>query len=80
MKLWEFHPALVHFPLALLIGGMALDMFAACRKREAMARFAAGMLVWGVAAGWIAGVAGVVAWFTAPSTDETFPLMVWHPL
>ncbi|HVR85698.1 MAG TPA: DUF2231 domain-containing protein [Planctomycetota bacterium] len=80
MKAWEFHPALVHFPVAFLLGAVALDLFARWKKREALARAATWLLVWGAGAGWLASMAGLVAWKTAPRVYEVNPLMVTHPL
>jgi uncharacterized membrane protein len=77
MKPWELHPALVHFPIAFLVGGLALDYAAAWKKRDAWLRPAAGLLVWGVITGWLAALAGLLAWYTLRN-DEGMNL--WHPV
>src|SRR5437870_1754658 len=45
---WEIHPAVVHFPVALLLCAVALDLFAWWRKRSGYMRPIAGLLVAGV--------------------------------
>jgi uncharacterized membrane protein len=76
---WEIHPMLVHFPIAFLLGGVALDLYAGWRGREDLARTATGLLI----AGWLTGVAaalaGVWTFFVVPAhTDEAHRLMYWH--
>jgi len=80
MNLWEIHPALVHFPVAFLLAGVLMDFYITMRRRQDLARVGAGLLVAGVATGWLAAVAGIAAWFTAPHDDEAHHLMIWHPL
>lgn len=79
MKPWELHPGLVHFPVAFLIAGVAVDIYATMKRRDALARIGAGLLVAGVATGWIGALTGILAWFTAPRPAELHPLMYWHP-
>jgi uncharacterized membrane protein len=76
-KIWEIHPMLVHFPIALLLTGVAADLLA--RKRSALTRPAAGLLVVGVALGWLAAAAGLLSFYTVPAhTDDAHTLMWWH--
>jgi len=79
MDVWEFHPALVHFPIALFLGGVLLDLYA-WGRREDLARIATGLLLAGVVAGIFAALAGVVAFYTVPSshTEEAHHLVLWH--
>ena len=44
-KPWEFHPMLVHFPIAFLIGGVAVELFALRRPGEMLHRAAAWLLL-----------------------------------
>lgn len=80
MSPWEFHPALVHFPMALLLCGVALDLYARLRKREDLVRPAFFLQFWGVLTGWAAALAGILAWYTAPRVYEINPLVYTHPL
>jgi predicted CXXCH cytochrome family protein len=80
MKPWELHPALVHFPVALLLSGVALDVFAKLRKRGGLVRVAFFLQLWGAVTGWLASIAGVLAWYSAPRVYELNPLMYTHPL
>jgi uncharacterized membrane protein len=77
---WELHPALVHFPIAFLIGGVLLDLYAWRRGDPASARVATGLLLAGVATGALAAAAGVLAFFTGPAshTEESGQLIWWH--
>ena len=79
MHPWEFHPMLVHFPIGLLLTAVALDLVGLIRPREILGRTAAGLYIGGVATGLLAGAAGILAWFTAPHSDEAHELMYWHP-
>jgi uncharacterized membrane protein len=74
---WEIHPALVHFPIALLLCGVALDLYAWWRQRADWERIATGLLVAGVLAGVVAALSGFLAWWTIPSshTEEAHILM-----
>jgi predicted CXXCH cytochrome family protein len=80
MRPWEIHPALVHFPVALLLSAALLEVYATWKRRENVARVAVGVLLGGVAAGWAASLAGWLAWATAPRVYEINPLMRIHPL
>lgn len=80
MELWEYHPALVHFPIAFLIGAVLLDLYAWRRGDQAPARVATGLLLAGVATAALAAAAGVLAFFTGPAshTEESGKLIWWH--
>lgn len=79
MRPWEIHPALVHFPIAFLLGSVALDAFAWVRRRDDLAWVVYGLLVAGVATGWLTALAGLLAYFTVMAhTEEAHGLMIWH--
>jgi uncharacterized membrane protein len=79
MRPWELHPALVHFPIAFILGAVALDLYAWLRFRVDLAAIATGLLVAGVASALVAAAAGVLAFFTVPAhTHDAHGLMYWH--
>ena len=80
MNIWELHPPLVHFPVSLLLCGVALDLYAKLRKRDVLARPAFFLQLWGVGTGWLAALAGILALYTAPRVYEINPLTYTHPL
>lgn len=80
MKPWEFHPALVHFPIALFLAGVAADLWALLKPRENLTRAAAGLYLAGVVTAIPAVGAGILAWYTVPHSDGVHDLMVWHPI
>lgn len=80
MKLWEVHPAIVHFPIAFLLAAVAVDLWSVRRPREVLVRSAAGLYVAGVLSGILAAVAGVAAWLTAPHDASVHTAMIWHPV
>jgi uncharacterized membrane protein len=76
---WEIHPALNHLPIAFLLGGVALDLYAWGRGRPDLARAATGLFVAGVLTGVLTAAAGLLAFFTVPGhTEEAHRLMYWH--
>src|SRR5215831_8418680 len=77
---WELHPALVHFPIAFLIGGVLLDLWAMRRPGSGWSRVATGLLVAGVLTGVLTGLAGFLAFFTLPPghTEAAHTAMYWH--
>jgi uncharacterized membrane protein len=88
---WELHPPLVHFPIAFLLAGVALDLFVWWRLRPqeraseivprllALAQLATGLLIAGVLMGGLATLAGIVAYFTAPIyVANADVLLNWH--
>lgn len=76
---WEWHPATVHFPIAFLLGAVALDLYAWWRARADLVRAATGLMAAGVLVGLVSATTGVVAFFTVPAhTDEAHTLMYWH--
>jgi uncharacterized membrane protein len=79
MQPWEIHPALIHFPIALLLAGVAVEVVAQLRRRASLARAGVGLLVAGVVAGVVAAAAGAVSYFTVPAhTDAAHRQMEAH--
>lgn len=79
MNIWEIHPALVHFPIALLLSGVVLDLFGWWRGKEILVRSATWILIAGVAACAVAANFGLLAFYTVPAhTEEAHRLMYWH--
>lgn len=89
--IWELHPTTNHFPIAFLMGGLALDSFAWWRERQEeqagrdtakllpVAQLATGLLIAGVAGGVIAAIAGAIAYATVPIYDARgYAVMNWH--
>src|SRR6266545_2423127 len=70
MHPWELHPALVHFPIAFLLGGLLVDLAARFRPRESLTRVASGLLITGVLSGIAAAFAGTLSYFTVPAHTE----------
>ncbi len=78
-KAWEFHPMLVHFPIAFLLGGAVLMLWTMRRPSEMLHRTVAGLLLAGVLFGWLAAATGGLAYLTVPAhTEEGHGLMLWH--
>ena len=70
---------LVHFPIAFLLGGVVLLLWAWRRPSEMMHRVAAGLMLAGMVFGWLAAAAGGLAYFSVPAhTEEGHLLMYWH--
>lgn len=79
VELWEIHPALTHFPIAFLMAGVVLDVYAWWRGKPSLEQVATGLLVAGFLTGVLAALAGVLAFFTVPAhTEAAHRLMYWH--
>ncbi|MDL5054129.1 DUF2231 domain-containing protein [Oscillatoria laete-virens NRMC-F 0139] len=79
MKPWELHPALVHFPIAFLLGAIVLDLYAWVRARNELKRVVYGLLIAGVVSGVVAALAGILAYFTIPNhTQSAHDMMSRH--
>jgi uncharacterized membrane protein len=78
MHAWEIHPAVVHFPIAFLVGGVVLDLFG--RHSEAAVVAATHMLLAGLATGAVAAATGVVSFCTVPGnhTEQAHQRIFWH--
>src|SRR5262245_20848989 len=80
MELWEIHPSLVHFPIALLIAGLCVDLYAWSRGSLSAGHVATGLYVAGVLMGLVTGLAGLLAFYTVPSThtEQAHNEVIWH--
>jgi uncharacterized membrane protein len=70
MNIWEIHPALVHFPLTLLLASTVLEFIARRNQRESTAHAAFVALGTGLVAAVVVAIAGVVAYFTVPPHSD----------
>ena len=76
---WELHPATVHFPIAFLLGAVALDLFAWWRGRTDLARVVTWLIAAGVVSGLVAVATGLLAFFTVRAhTQLAHGQMYWH--
>jgi uncharacterized membrane protein len=79
MAPWELHPSLVHFPIAFLLGAVALDLLAWKRRSPNLNQSATWLFIVGVATAVVAVAAGVLAFYTVPAhTEEAHAMMYWH--
>jgi uncharacterized membrane protein len=80
MEPWEIHPALVHFPIGLLIAGLCTDIYARARRSLSAGHVATGLYVAGVGTGLVTGLAGLLAFYTVPSahTEQAKNQVIWH--
>jgi uncharacterized membrane protein len=80
VRSWEIHPALAHFPIALLLAAVVADLWTVFRRSETRSRAAAGLYVAGFLAALPTAAAGLLAWYTVPHAEAAHGLMIWHPL
>jgi len=79
MNTWELHPALVHFPIALLLSGVVLDLYAAWWHRKSLDKPIQGLLLFGSITGVLAALSGLLAYYTVPAhTSAAHEQMTWH--
>src|SRR5207248_3068945 len=74
------HPALVHFPIAFLYGGIVLDLYALARGRPELVTTATGILKAGVILGSLTAAAVILAFFTVPGmhAEWAHKAVLWH--
>lgn len=78
-RIWELHPALVHFPIALLLSGIVLDLIDWYRANQTLTGVATWILIAGVGTGIVAANFGLLAFYTVPAhTEDAHTLMFWH--
>ena len=79
MDVWEIHPALIRFPIALLLTAIAVDGPASWRATGSLNGIVAAIVVSGVATCWLAANFGLLAFYTMPAqTHEAHHSMFWH--
>lgn len=79
MKLYLLHPAIVHFPVALLLAGLGAAGAWAVSKRRAWLADAASWLLWlGTASAWAAAGLGLLAEKTAPHVPSAWEALGEH--
>lgn len=79
MRPWEIHPVLVHFPIAFLLAAAIAQLWVSRYPQSPLHQVARTIASWGVALGWVAACAGVVAWLTLPThTEAVHTLMFLH--
>lgn len=79
MKWYLLHPAWVHFPIALLITGLAAGGLSAVRRRPEWLAPASSWLLWlGTAAAWIAMGLGLLAEDQAPHVPMAWEALADH--
>jgi uncharacterized membrane protein len=78
MHTWEIHPAVVHFPIAFLLGGVVLDLFG--RHSEAAVAAATYLLLAGLATAAVTAATGVFSYYTVPGnhTEQAHQRIFWH--
>ena len=78
-KPFLLHPAVVHFPIALLLTGLAGAWVAAWSKRWAWLADAVSWLLWlGTASAWVTGGLGLLAENTAPHVPPAWETLATH--
>lgn len=79
IRIWEIHPMLVHFPIALLLCAVAAELWTLRHSSETLSCASAGLLMTGVVFGWLAAAAGLLSFFTVPAhTEQAHTWMYWH--
>jgi uncharacterized membrane protein len=80
MEPWEFHPTLIHFPIAFLIAAVGYDLYLWARGDHGPSTIVNWLYIAGMLTAAVAAIAGAVAFFTAPAsyTDEAADMIWWH--
>jgi len=78
-KIYQFHPAFVHFPIALLLLGWATNFLSFFLKKKEWLPEAASWLLWlGTLAAWLAVGLGLLAERTAPHVPTAWEVLYEH--
>jgi len=79
MQLFHLHPVVVHFPIALLVAGLATQIASVLRRDSMGLDAAASWLLWiGTATLWLAVGLGLVAERTAPHVPAAWEALYQH--
>src|SRR5438067_7856771 len=78
MKLHEVHPALVHFPLALLPISIGADLLGRLTDNEALMNVGKKTMPVAVASGLIAGIAGLMAQTEVEADGKALDMLKTH--
>jgi uncharacterized membrane protein len=74
----NFHPVIVHFPIALLTAFFVLDIVGSSLRRPQLRHHAAWMLYLGAAGAVAAAASGLIAEATVPHGEVVHDIMTWH--
>jgi len=72
------HPLFVHFPIALLLAALVLEVLAVISRRESLRNGATSCLVLGALAGLVAMITGLQAGESVPHLDAAHEIMETH--
>lgn len=78
MRLQELHPALVHFPLALLPTAIAADALGRATGSEKLSELGRTLMPIAATSAAVAGVAGLIAQQTVELDDHTTDMVITH--
>jgi uncharacterized membrane protein len=74
----NLHPLIVHFPIAFLVGYLAMDLFGLLSGRASARELGTRLLYLGSFSALIALASGLYAAYTVPHDGHSHELMVWH--
>lgn len=75
---WNFHPLLVHFPIAFLVSFLLAEICGLAFRRSWLRKLAGSMLYLGAAGAVAAAAAGLIADETVPHGAAVHEIMEWH--
>jgi uncharacterized membrane protein len=78
MPAYHVHPAIVHFPIALLLSGLMVAIAAALRQSAGLDEAAKWILWLGTASLWITAATGLLAASTAPAVPAAGHILEEH--
>ena len=78
MQIQEFHPALVHYPIALLPTALAADALGSVTGSKTLQRFGRGLMPLAAISAAVSGLAGLVAQEACRADEEAMEMLVTH--